>query len=90
MLYERLAVRDGQRALFIAECKRWVGAKGLKACSLSVHGRAVKCAGALMDGLPVGWWWVCAGGGVGCVRAGAQPYLGPRSWVLVLDRRHDG
>ena len=58
--------------------------------SLSVHGRAVKCAGALMDELPVGWWWVCAGGGVGCVCAGAQPYLGPRSWVLVLDRRHDG
>ena len=61
-----------------------------RARSVSVQGPGVKCWGW------VRWWdcicvWGCVGpvGGAGGVRAGAQPYLGPRSGVC-QGRRHDG
>ena len=49
--------------------------------ALSVRDRRIELLG--------GRWRVCAVGGAGRVRAGAQPYLGPRP-VPAAGRRHDG
>jgi len=87
-----LSRRDEDLALRAASLLRAKSGPVADEGSLSVHGSRVK-RGSGFDGwdcLMVGW---CVGlvGARGVVRAGAQPYLGPRSgWFRVGDMMVDG